>query len=164
LTANRSAQWKSCYTAKALFVKVQCVEPDINSLHRQWELPDYQMADCIELVIEKQRLWTPQKFVANTSGETLYVKQEKSKDYQWAVEVEISENQWSILFCLPWDVFGFSNPPSRPLRLNVKRIIPDRESGGYCAQTWCGYHPMIHRILQQNDNPADFGWLFLEEK
>ncbi len=164
LTANRSAEWRSCYTAKALFIKVQCVEPDIDLLHRQWELPDYQLADCIELVIEKQRLWTPQKFVANTSGETLYVKQEKSKDYQWAVEVEISENQWSILFCLPWEVFGFSNPPSRPLRLNVKRIIPDRESGGYCAQTWCGYHPMIHRILQQNDNPADFGWLFLAEK
>lgn len=162
LLAGRNTKWQSSYTEAALYVRVQCNEPDIASVKPHWELPDYQFSDCVELVIEKQRLWTPQKFVGNISGQSLYVQQEKAKNYEWSVEVSKDNKSWSILFCIPWDVFGFDKVPERPLRVNVKRIIPDRKESDYGALTWCGYHPMMHRILQQPDNPDDFGWLKLK--
>jgi len=161
LLKSKTTKWQSCYTQKTLYVKVQCDDTDMSSLEPHWELPDYQMADCVELVIEKQRLWSPQKFAASAGGDTLYVQQEKAKDYQWSVEVSKNDKNWSILFCIPWDVMGFNQAPKRPIRVNIKRIIPDTEANSYAAQTWGGYHPMMHRILQQNDSPSDFGWLKL---
>jgi hypothetical protein len=161
LLKNKSTKWQSVYTQKALYFRVQCDEPDMASLKPHWELPAYQLADCVELVIEKQRLWTPQKFAASAGGEKLYIQQEKAKDYIWSVEVTKTGKNWNVLFCIPWDVFGFEQAPEKPLRVNIKRFVPDSKENSYAALTWCGYHPMMHRILQQNDNPADFGWLEL---
>jgi hypothetical protein len=162
LLKGKSTKWQSAYTQTALYVKVQCDDNNMDSLIQHWELPNYQLADCVELVIEKQRLWTPQKFAASAGGDTLYVQQDKSKNYQWSTEVSKTDKNWSVLFCIPWDIFGFSQIPEKPLRINVKRLIPDPQEKSYIGQTWCGYHPMMHRILQQNDNPADFGWLKLK--
>jgi hypothetical protein len=160
---GRSTRWQSSYTNDALYIKVHCDDPDMASVRTQWELPEYTLADCVELIIEKQRLWSPQKFVANAGGGTLYVQQEKSKDYQWSAEVTKSAAAWQILFCIPWDVLGFNRPPVRPIRVNLRRIIPDRKDTGFSALSWGGFHPLMHRLLQHNDNPADFGWLFLNE-
>ena len=164
LLKARSTKWQSSHTRNALYVKVCCEESNMASVKPGWKLPAYTEADCVELVIEKQRLWAPQKFVVNAGGDRAYLQAEKSKGYQWSAEVCKSEQGWQLLFCIPWDVLGFMKPPARPIRVNLKRIIPDPQNEGYIALTWGGHHPLMHRLLQQNDNPADFGWLFLETK
>ena len=163
LLTGRTTGWQSCYTKDALYVMVHCNESDMASVRRNWVLPDYATADCVELIIEKQRLWPPHKFVANADGAFLHVLQETRKEYLWSAEAFRSENYWRVLFRIPWPALGFEQIPEKPLRINLKRIIPDREGGGYAALTWGGNHPLMHRLLLPADNPADFGWLRLRD-
>ncbi|MCF6174676.1 MAG: hypothetical protein L3J71_02795 [Victivallaceae bacterium] len=163
LIEGRYVKWQSIHTNDALYVKIHCADPDMASVKQHWNPTEYTLADCVELIIEKQRLWSPQKFVASVGGDTLYVQTEKSTDYQWSAEVVRRETDWEILFCIPWIVLGFNQIPVRPVRINLRRIIPDHQNDGYVALSWGGCYPLMHRLLQQNDNPADFGWLFLNE-
>jgi len=159
---ERLTSWQACCSNEALRVKVTCLEPDMKSLCPDWVLPQYQLADYVELVVEKQRLWSPQKFVISAGGAQLYVKQETSRNYAWHAEVSRGKDSWMALFSIPWQVFGLQNPPERPFRINLKRSFPETRIPGQALISWGGFHPVQHRLLQQNDDPHDFGWLFFQ--
>ena len=161
LLIGRSVEWQSCYTKNALYVMVHCNEPDISSVKETWELPDYTKTDCVELLIEKQRLWPSQKFVASAGGDFLHVFIETQKESFGSVEAFRGEGYWRVLFHIPWLLLGFEQVPGKPIRVNLKRIIPNREDSGYAALTWGGNHPLMERLLLPPDNPADLGWLKL---
>jgi hypothetical protein len=161
LLDGRSTKWQGCYTSDALYVLVSCDEPEMSSIQEKWELPNYMMADCVELIIEKQRLWPSQKFVANAGGDFIHVLMETEKEYLWSAEALRFEDSWRVLFKIPWKVFGFEKLPEKPLRLNVRRIIPVNENSTYASWSWCGFNPLMHRLLQPPENPAEFGWLKL---
>ncbi len=164
LFAGRSTSWKSCHTTDALYVMVHCDEPAIASMKLQWELPEYEATDCVELIIEKQRLWPSQKFVTNAGGEILHVLSETKKEYLWSATTFTAKKYWGVLFRIPWIALNFDAIPQKPLRINIKRVIPAATKGAHSALSWCGYHPLMHRLLLPPDNPADFGWLFLDDK
>jgi hypothetical protein len=162
LLKGRTTSWQSCHTGKALYVMVYCDEPDMNSVKKDWELPEYRQADCVELMIEKRQLWPSQKFVANAGGGIYHVMIETSREYLWNADVHLARNGWQVMFCIPWAFLNMKEQPSRSIKINLKRIIPNRNGKGWAALSWGKCNPpIILRNLLPNDNPADFGWLFL---
>ncbi len=160
---DRKTSWQSCHTSEALYVIVYCDEPDMDSVKKDWELPEYRQADCVELMIEKRQLWPSRKFVVNAGGDIYHVMIETSREYLWNADVCVTGNRWQALFCIPWAFLNMKQQPSKPIRINVKRIIPNRDGKGFAALSWGDCNPpIILRNLLPNDNPADFGWLFLD--
>ena len=159
---------------------VYCDEPDMDSVKNDCELQEYIRAeckdgeelqeyiqdDCIQLMIEKRQLWPCQEFVVNSSGGilagggNLHVV-EPSK-YLWSADVYRSRNCWQAMFCISWSSLNMKQQPSKPIRINLRRIIPNRNGKGFAALSWGGCNPIVFRNLLPNDNPADFGWLFLD--
>lgn len=163
LVCGRTTSWQSCHTPDALYIMVYCDEPEMDKVRKSWELPDYAHADCVELMIEKHRLWPSQKFVVNAGGDFLHIIPESNREYLWSAEVRCETGRWRAMFRIPWTFLGFSGIPDKPFRINLRRIIPDRDGAGFGALTWAGWSQLMHRLLLPNDNPVNFGWLFLKE-
>ncbi|MFA6714508.1 MAG: hypothetical protein WCS27_03980 [Victivallaceae bacterium] len=157
--------WQALHNYDKLYLLVTCAEPDMQSIKQNWRLPAYDQVDCVELILEKQRLWPPYRLAVNSGGETWYITQRNRgkviNDGLWSAEVLRKKDYWQVLFCLPWVFFGQNKIPSRPIRINLRRVIPDRNNmDAYTDLTWCGWHPLPHRLMLPNNNPTELGWLF----
>jgi hypothetical protein len=129
-------RWASCYDREALYVLVDSAAADAKAAS----------VSHVTLAVEPRRLWPCLTYQIPGGG----------SDHE--TRAEATGAGWRGWIRIPFAAMNVDAANPGPLRVNVSVAL----SQGY--RDWVPKHAGAYRLLLGNINPADLGWLLLEEK
>ena len=145
--------WQAAHDEHHLYVRVVCQCPP-GSLVR---CPGDFLAgdhDRVSIIVEPRRLWPTQAFHVGPFGQKYHDIKGSYPDPQWKVSVARGRGVWRVEMTIPFACLGEPDFSGRPRRINIVRMTP---KAGPLA--WVERHPLPHRNIFGDDNPADYGWV-----
>jgi hypothetical protein len=110
---------------------------------------EFSERDEAAVLIEPRRLWPAQKFSVTGGGVKSQRNFKVTMDGNWSAEVA----DGVAVITIPLDLFEGFRTPGAPMRVNV--CLND--------SFWLARHPWEPRLRFSDDNPADLGWLFIND-
>lgn len=139
-------RWASCYDREALYVLVGSTAPDVKSAQ----------VSRVVLVVEPRRLWPCLTYEAPRHGGEYDGLPRHGTDYETGSEA--TSTGWRGWIRIPFAAMNLDSVSPGPLRVNVSAVLNQG------CRDWIPRHFGPYRLLLGTADPADLGWLFLEEK
>ena len=152
--AQPGFQWQAQHDGKTIFLRAVCRRHTGNDPEKcVWG--DGVDADRIIFNIEPRRLWPGQRFHIDSEGAFFHDNVGVTMDRRCRVIIQSGIHEWTVVLSIPFECFGGSPVPGRPMRINVER--PDLL--GASSAAWIAKTPLPDRLHFGTANPQDFGWL-----
>lgn len=157
VSASKKTYFKIGYTPEALFIGVECEEPEpgkIKAVLKDME-PLYQ-EDSIEIFILRKGEENFHQFVANAIGSRWnYIARKEISLAGWQANTYIGENYWSIELKFPFSILGAIPQKNDEWRVNICRNILSLGEQEYTTWTY------IERSFHE---PQNFGRIVFKDE
>ena len=114
--------------------------------------------EVISLIVEPRRLWPFLRFDVFSNGEKSFYHTVLGKEPEWTVTTKADGIGLVSIFSIPFKSIPWHDG-RRPLRINIRQA--DSAQKYLCG--WVKQHPLKSRLLFEDHNSADLGWIFFPE-
>jgi hypothetical protein len=147
--------WQGVEDGENLYFNVRCQSPD-HPAGGPPQADSFGRGESVAILIESRRIGPSHVFQAFTRGPKVYTGRRSGPAAPWDVTIDRQGGGWSARFTIPLACLG-PDQASR-LRINLKRVVPAGPT-----LSWVPLHPARYRLLFDQDNAADYGWLVREK-
>ena len=149
-----TTRFKACYTADAVYVAVECAEPNIAGLADEHQAHEFWLCDVVELfstAIKNEQIHLICSARGNLNQEIPGTTDVRTRSHvDWSAKAKIGADRWTCCFRIPFLLFG-KTPTDGPVtvRFNVCRNATTTKELSCWSQA------------KSFKNEADFGMLTL---
>lgn len=161
----RTATWSAGYAHEALYVGVECKEPDMEAIRAAFAR---NQEDLVLLKYDVRVRLAPQRnfpgcgILVHVNGHSMFTGFAGGFADLCETAVWHGSDTWSVAFRIPWRALAPTQRPLRGARWRMQIIRRSQRAGDKRALFWKAPRMAASRLMH-DDNPAtDFGWIVFE--